>query len=167
MTVVAAIVMAVGTVIAALMTGLFGLVNEEADGADKNGAPTSCEGQRVDLKAPAEVGPTYDLQLTINCAPQPGEKYILIAELTNVGKPGTEHTLYCPRLEPDPEIGAKSYRRTNGKSPIGSVRTLYVYSVTPEQEQIIDSSPVDGDCVAALPQDADKVSNSVQVKRTW
>ncbi|MER5979305.1 hypothetical protein ABT142_22730 [Streptomyces sp. NPDC001857] len=161
----AAIIAGVLAIVGAVLAAIIGVL--PAWGGDKTDGVRECLGQRVDLTAPARVGPEYDITVEINCLPPTGEKYVLITEMSDVGRKGTEHTLYCPRLEPELKEGAKTYRRSAAMSPVGSVRTLYMYSLTAEEEQQIEANVVDGDCVTSLPTNADKVSNSVQVKRTY
>ncbi|MEU7553909.1 hypothetical protein AB0B01_16445 [Streptomyces sp. NPDC044571] len=175
---------ALTALIAALVTGLFGLTDssksDEGPKPSPSGStqpaqpspqesrpPIECEGERVNLEAPTDVGPTYDLIVTASCPPVSGEKYYLIAALADVGRPGTEHPLYCRAGRLDGKVGTQAYEQDLHKATVGSARTVYVLSVNAQEERELISNTTEGKCTMQLPDNADKVSGSIRVKRGW
>ncbi|MFD6491627.1 hypothetical protein [Streptomyces sp. NPDC060188] len=102
------------------------------------------------------------------CPPAKGTKYYLIAQMDNVGAPGTEHTVFCPTDPITPGQEARTYTKThdtNG-SPLHAKRTLYYLKVTNDEEQELLANVYDT-CAWKLPPGAETVSNSVTVEHGW
>ena len=177
----------IATIVAAFVTGFFGLIDNNGTDDSRGPQPSAsvstqppgpspleaepssaaCDGERVSLDAPTDVGPTYDLGVTVNCPPLPGEKYYLIAEVASVGRPGTEHPLYCPRGKLGGTVGTQTYEQDLHKAPAPSARTIYVLSVNSQEEQELFRNPVQDNCKLRLPDTADKVSAPKYVVRSW
>ncbi|MEV5276150.1 hypothetical protein [Streptomyces sp. NPDC051994] len=161
--IIAAVITATGTVIAAVVGGWFSTKSHSASGAPDS----SCKGDRMEISAPSKVGGVFDMHVDVHCAPKADHTYKLIAELHGVGTKGTEHNIYCPRMDIDPAVDSRTYRMDISTSPVNSVRTLYVISVDPSQSRQLGENTVTDDCRESLPKDADTVSNTIQVARNY
>lgn len=160
--IIAAAITATGSVTAAFVTGT---LNNNSTGSDSSNP--LCDGQRVRISAPSKTGAVFDLSAEVRCSPASNERYELIAEVPNVGTPGTAHTIFCPRVEIEAARGAKDYRLDISKSAVNTTRTLYVISVNPTQEKQLGENTVNDNCLLKLPDNVATVSNSIQVERNW
>lgn len=156
------------TVSAALITAAAGLgAAFVTDGAHHH-PPRPCEFPAVQIDAPKQAGSTFQTTAKVNCPPPKGTKYYLIAQLDNVGDPGTEHTVYCPSDPITPGQEAKTYTTTRDihESELHSKRALSYLKVTTDQEQELLANLYDT-CAWKLPPGAETVSNSVSVEHAW
>ncbi|KIF68688.1 hypothetical protein HY68_08670 [Streptomyces sp. AcH 505] len=122
----------------------------------------------VQLSAPDKAGSTFQTTAKVACPPDKATKYYLIAQMDNVGEPGTEHTVFCPTDPITPGQEARTYTITRDihESSLHSKRTLYYLKVTNDEEQELLANLHDT-CAWKLPPGAETVSNSVTVEHGW
>ncbi|MFJ4831504.1 hypothetical protein ACIP79_16500 [Streptomyces sp. NPDC088747] len=92
----------------------------------------------------------------------------MIAQLDNVGEPGTEHTVFCPSDPITPGQEAKTYTTTRDidDSELHSKRSLSYLKVTTDQEQELLANLHDT-CAWKLPAGVETISNSATVEHAW
>ncbi|MEV0281976.1 hypothetical protein AB0I22_37130 [Streptomyces sp. NPDC050610] len=156
---IAAVIAAAGTIGGALIA---------ASSGNSGSSQDKCPSPAVQLSAPDKAGSTFQTTAKVICPPAEGTKYYLIAQMDNVGKPGTEHTVYCPKDSITPGEEARTYTTTRDihDSPLRSKRALYYLKVTTDEEQELLSNLHDT-CAWKLPPGAETVSNSVTVEHGW
>ncbi|KPI15651.1 hypothetical protein OK074_2096 [Actinobacteria bacterium OK074] len=156
----------IGAVITA--AGVVGAALIAANWGNSDSSHGKCLFPAVQLNAPDKAGSTFQTTAKVICPPAKGTKYYLIAQMDNVGKPGTEHTVYCPTDPITPGEEARTYTTTRDihDSPLHSKRALYYLKVTTDEEQELLSNLYDT-CAWKLPPGAETVSNSVTVEHGW
>lgn len=163
-TVGAALIGVVGAVSVAFINGWFGMHKTD----DKAQPERSCTFPAVQFDAPSQVGGTFEATTRLMCPPPKGTKYYLISQMDNIGTKGTKHPIFCPRdpISPDSEKKTYTSEQDVHTSPVGTARSLYYIRVDEDQEQKLLDNQHDN-CALGLPAGADKVSNTVEIKRSW
>jgi len=161
--VVAAAVSAAGLVIAAAVTGVFGLLGSTSSSSTTS--TQTCNGFRADVEIPSQVGPYPILTINFDCAPVPGQQYLWVVEADGIGK--DNHAEYYPkRFESGVQVGvpfSTSLDLHNDK--IGEQNCIYVISVTTQQYENIESNLNGNNFTLQLPDSIDRVSAPACEKR--
>jgi hypothetical protein len=160
--VVAAAVAALGTVIAAAVTGIFGLLGGPSD-------PTTpaCNGFRADVAIPSQPGPSPTLTINLNCPPVQGQQYLWVVEADGIGK--DNHQEFYPKpFAPGVQVGAPFNTTLDlHGDKIGEQNCIYVISVTTQQYENIESNLNGNGFTLQLPGSIDHVSARACEKRAY
>jgi hypothetical protein len=162
-TVVAALIGAIGGIAAAFVPVLFN---------HKSGRPPSTFSQmacaptaQAEVEGvPATSGPTLDFTVVVRCAPQPGNTYWVMTRFDSEGKPGTPlHTEWYPN---EPVSGVRGPH--NVQHPLtgtGVARSIFVVSCDSDGVVRLTSERYYGPKgpLLALPHGCETASNEAQV----
>jgi hypothetical protein len=161
--VVTAAVTAAGVVIAAAVTGIFGLLDSTSNSATKS--TQTCNGFRADVEIPSRVGPYPTLTINFDCGPVPGRQYLWVVEADGIGK--DNHAEYYPkRFQPGVQVGVPFSTSLNlHNDKIGEQNCIYVISVTTQQYENIESNLNGNNFTLQLPDSVDRVSAPACEKR--
>jgi hypothetical protein len=168
--IVTASIAAVGAIVAAAVTGVFGLLGPGSRPGPVNSGtanPTAgCPGSAVSVQVPGEVESQATVTFRFFCAPAKGFEYLRIIEALKVGRPS--HTEYYPKQF---AVGVRANTTVNlpldvSGDKVGQQNCIVVYSVTiSEAEQILDNLN-SHNLTLQLPSDIDQVSNRACETRT-
>ena len=161
--VVTAAVTAAGVVIAAAVTGIFGLLGSTSSSSTTS--TQACNGFRADAEIPSQVGPYPTLTVNFDCAPVPGQQYLWVVEADGIGK--DNHAEYYPkRFESGVQVGVPFSTSLDLHSDrIGEQNCIYVISVTTQQYENIESNLNGNNFTLQLPDGVDRVSAPACEKR--
>jgi len=147
----------------ALINHLFGIISAKPVSPP---SATACAGPRVTITAPQTSGPDPEILVHVNCPPEAGDSYVVISELPNVGL--NPHTVYYPKVDMGhPAKGDYPYLLDLSKAQIGTIRRLYIISVSPTEDIQLGQNTVIDNGLLTLPEGANVVSNQAVSTRGW
>jgi hypothetical protein len=138
-----------GTVIAAIINGVFATANKAPDptppptvpavGPTSTSETSACNGFRVEVLYPSETGPQPKVTFTIRCAPEGDRKFVRVIEAEDIG--ADHHKEFYPKDVLPSQPGATvTYAIDVSRDKIGDTNCVYAISVTPAQLEQIQSN---------------------------
>lgn len=160
---------AAGVIVAAAVTGIFGLLDKPSTGASNSHGQRSqaCSGFAADVQIPNSVGPSPTLTFQFNCTPAAGHKYLRVVEAVDIGK--DHHTEYYPKeFSSTPNVNTPlNYTLDLSKDRIGERNCIIVVNPTIAQYQEILNNLNDQNFTLQLPDSVATVSKPVCEQRQY
>jgi hypothetical protein len=160
---------AIGVIVAAAVTGVFGLLDKPSTGASSSGGQRgqACSGFAADVQIPSSVGSNPTLTFQFNCTPPAGYKYLWVIEAVDIGK--DHHTEYYPKeFSSTPSINTPlSYPLDLSKDKIGERNCILVISSTIAQYRNILNNLNDRNFTLQLPDSIATVSKPACEQREY
>jgi hypothetical protein len=160
---------ATGVIVAAAVTGIFGLLGKPSTGASNSDGQRSqkCSGFAADVQIPSSAGSNPALTFQFNCTPAAGHKYLWVVEAVDIGK--DHHTEYYPKeFSSTPSVNTPlSYALDLSKDKVGERNCILVISPTIAQYQDILNNLNDRNFTLQLPDSVAKVSKPACEQREY
>jgi hypothetical protein len=164
--IIAAAIPAAAVIVAALITGVFGLLANSSSSSSSSNPPTpanssaqECSGFRADVGIPPEVGSYAVLTIDFNCAPAAGQQYLWVVEAKDIGTNG--HSEFYPKqFASGPHVGTPFNHTVDfTKDKIGQQNCFYIISVTNSEYDEIENNLSTNGYTLHLPEGVDQVSS--------